>query len=93
MSRDDLRNHYWRAGSSSKNTADARAAGVVGTFGMPDETKVMMASSSSSSSSRRGVGVGVGVGGGGGGGAAAARGGDGGACAPPPMRARRARRG
>jgi molecular chaperone HtpG len=34
MSRDDLRNHFWRAGSSSKNTADARAAGVVGTFGI-----------------------------------------------------------
>ena len=34
MSRDDLRNHFWRAGSSSKNTAAARAAGVVGTFGI-----------------------------------------------------------
>lgn len=34
MSRDDLRNHFWRAGSSSKNTADAKAAGVVGTFGI-----------------------------------------------------------
>ncbi len=34
MSRDDLRNHFWRAGSSSKNTEDARAAGVVGTFGI-----------------------------------------------------------
>ncbi len=34
MSRDDLRNHFWRAGSSSKNTDDARAAGVVGTFGI-----------------------------------------------------------
>src|SRR5437016_1635522 len=34
MSRDDLRNHFWRAGSSSKNTPDARAAGVVGTFGI-----------------------------------------------------------
>jgi molecular chaperone HtpG len=34
MSRDDLRNHFWKAGSSSKNTADARAAGVVGTFGI-----------------------------------------------------------
>lgn len=34
MSRDDLRKHYWRAGSSSKNTAEARAAGVVGTFGI-----------------------------------------------------------
>lgn len=34
MSRADLRNHFWRAGSSSKNTDDARAAGVVGTFGI-----------------------------------------------------------
>ena len=34
MSRDDLRNHFWRAGSSSKNTESARAAGVVGTFGI-----------------------------------------------------------
>lgn len=34
MSRDDLRRHFWRAGSSSKNTAEARAAGVVGTFGI-----------------------------------------------------------
>ena len=34
MSREDLRNHFWRAGSSSKNTKDARAAGVVGTFGI-----------------------------------------------------------
>ena len=34
MSRDDLRNHFWRAGSSSKNTSEARAAGVVGTFGI-----------------------------------------------------------
>jgi len=34
MSRDDLRNHFWKAGSSSKNTAEARAAGVVGTFGI-----------------------------------------------------------
>ena len=34
MSRDDLRSHFWRAGSSSKNTDDARAAGVVGTFGI-----------------------------------------------------------
>lgn len=34
MSREDLRNHFWRAGSSSKNTEDARAAGVVGTFGI-----------------------------------------------------------
>ena len=34
MSRQDLREHFWRAGSSSKNTEDARAAGVVGTFGI-----------------------------------------------------------
>ena len=34
MSREELRNHFWRAGSSSKNTEDARAAGVVGTFGI-----------------------------------------------------------
>ena len=34
MSREDLRNHFWRAGSSSKNTEAARAAGVVGTFGI-----------------------------------------------------------
>ncbi len=34
MTREDLRNHYWRAGSSSKNTPEARAAGVVGTFGI-----------------------------------------------------------
>lgn len=34
MSRDNLRTHFWKAGSSSKNTADARAAGVVGTFGI-----------------------------------------------------------
>ena len=34
MAWDELRQHYWRAGSSSKNTPDARAAGVVGTFGI-----------------------------------------------------------
>jgi len=34
MSRSDLRTHFWRAGSSSKNTSSARAAGVVGTFGI-----------------------------------------------------------
>lgn len=34
MSDQDLRMHFWRAGSSSKNTPDARAAGVVGTFGI-----------------------------------------------------------
>ena len=30
----DLREHYWTAGSSSKNNDAARAAGVVGTFGI-----------------------------------------------------------
>ncbi len=34
MTREDLENHFWRAGSSSKNNAEARAAGVVGTFGI-----------------------------------------------------------
>jgi molecular chaperone HtpG len=34
MSRQELREHFWRAGSSSKNTDEARAAGVVGTFGI-----------------------------------------------------------
>jgi molecular chaperone HtpG len=34
MSRDEVRNNFWRAGSSGKNTAEARAAGVVGTFGI-----------------------------------------------------------
>lgn len=34
MTRDDLKTHYWRAGSSGKNTSEARAAGVVGTFGI-----------------------------------------------------------
>ena len=34
MSREELRKHFWRAGSSSKNTAEAREAGVVGTFGI-----------------------------------------------------------
>ena len=34
MSNDELRKHFWRAGSSSKNTDSARAAGVVGTFGI-----------------------------------------------------------
>ena len=29
-----LQEHYWTAGSSSKNNEDARAAGVVGTFGI-----------------------------------------------------------
>jgi molecular chaperone HtpG len=34
MSRQDLRNHYWRAGSSSKNTPEAKLAVVVGTVGI-----------------------------------------------------------
>lgn len=34
MTSEDLRNHYWRAGSSGKNNPEARAAGVVGTFGI-----------------------------------------------------------
>jgi len=34
MTLEDLKNHFWRAGSSSKNNAEARAAGVVGTFGI-----------------------------------------------------------
>lgn len=34
MTRQELRDHFWRAGSSSKNTDQARAAGVVGTFGI-----------------------------------------------------------
>jgi molecular chaperone HtpG len=34
MTLDELRRNYWSAGSSSKNTAEARAAGVVGTFGI-----------------------------------------------------------
>jgi len=34
MSMEDIQNHFWRAGSSSKNTDQARAAGVVGTFGI-----------------------------------------------------------
>lgn len=34
MTIQDLRNHYWRAGSSSKNNSSARAAGVIGTFGI-----------------------------------------------------------
>ena len=34
MTPDDLQNHYWKAGSSSKNNDAARAAGVVGTFGI-----------------------------------------------------------
>jgi len=34
MTPQDLREHYWKAGSSSKNNEAARAAGVVGTFGI-----------------------------------------------------------
>jgi molecular chaperone HtpG len=34
MTRDEVRSNFWRAGSSGKNTAEARAAGVVGTFGI-----------------------------------------------------------
>ncbi len=34
MTREELNNNYWQAGSSSKNTAEAKAAGVVGTFGI-----------------------------------------------------------
>ena len=34
MTPDQLQQHYWKAGSSSKNNEEARAAGVVGTFGI-----------------------------------------------------------
>ena len=34
MTPEDLQQHYWTAGSSSKNNDAARAAGVVGTFGI-----------------------------------------------------------
>ncbi len=34
MGRGEVRNNFWRAGSSGKNNAEARAAGVVGTFGI-----------------------------------------------------------
>jgi molecular chaperone HtpG len=34
MTPEDLRRHYWHAGSSGKNNPQARAAGVVGTFGI-----------------------------------------------------------
>jgi len=34
MSREEVRSNFWRAGSSGKNTAEAQAAGVVGTFGI-----------------------------------------------------------
>ncbi len=34
MSREDLQNLYWSIGKSGKHTAEARSAGVVGTFGI-----------------------------------------------------------
>lgn len=34
MSETVLRNNFWRAGSSGKNTPEAKAAGVIGTFGI-----------------------------------------------------------
>lgn len=34
MTAEDLKQHFWQAGSSSKNTDEARQAGVVGTFGI-----------------------------------------------------------
>ena len=34
MTPKEVRDNYWRAGHSGKNTAEARAAGVVGTFGI-----------------------------------------------------------
>jgi len=34
MTKSELINNYWHAGASGKNTAAARAAGVVGTFGI-----------------------------------------------------------
>ncbi|MEL6960239.1 MAG: ATP-binding protein [Pseudomonadota bacterium] len=34
MNRDVITQNFWRAGSSGKNNAEARAAGVVGTFGI-----------------------------------------------------------
>ncbi len=34
MTPDELQEHYWTAGRSSKNNEEARAAGVVGTFGI-----------------------------------------------------------
>jgi len=34
MTPEELRTHFWRAGSSGKNTPEAKAAGVVGTFGI-----------------------------------------------------------
>lgn len=34
MTYDDIQDHFWQAGASSKNTSEARSAGVVGTFGI-----------------------------------------------------------
>ena len=34
MTYDELKNNFWRAGSSGKNTSEAKQAGVVGTFGI-----------------------------------------------------------
>lgn len=34
MDKEGLENHYWTAGSSGKNNPEAKAAGVVGTFGV-----------------------------------------------------------
>ena len=34
MNQEQLKNNFWRAGSSGKNTPEAREAGVVGTFGI-----------------------------------------------------------
>lgn len=34
MTKQELEKHYWRAGSSGKSSPEARAAGVVGTFGI-----------------------------------------------------------
>ena len=34
MTYDDIQDHFWQAGASSKNTPEARSAGVVGTFGI-----------------------------------------------------------
>ncbi|TET19291.1 ATP-binding protein [Candidatus Bathyarchaeota archaeon] len=34
MTPEELKNHFWRAGASGKNTPEAIAAGVVGTFGI-----------------------------------------------------------
>lgn len=34
MTPEQLQQHYWKAGSSSKNNEEARAAGVIGTFGI-----------------------------------------------------------